>query len=96
MKRPQGFRARIFLPPLLALLFVLHATVRDQLTTGDLQFRVVDSLAQPIAGVNALVTGVNVQGVDANGVPTNPNPTYRQAYRYQPPMSVRVGLEVNF
>jgi hypothetical protein len=34
--------------------------------------------------------------VDANGVPSNPNPTYGQAYRYQPPMSVRVGMEVNF
>lgn len=34
--------------------------------------------------------------VDANGVPSNPNPTYGQAYRYQPPMSVRVGMEVSF
>lgn len=96
MKRPQGFRARIFLSSLLALLFVLPATVRAQLTTGDLQFRVVDSLAQPIGGVNAVVTGTNVQSVDANGIPSNPNPTYGQAYRYQPPMSVRVGMEVNF
>jgi hypothetical protein len=96
MKRPQRFRVNMFLSSLLALLFVLHGTVRAQLTTGDLQFRVVDSLAQPIAGVNAVVTGTNVQGVDANGVPTNPNPTYGQAYRYQPPMSVRVGMEVNF
>lgn len=34
--------------------------------------------------------------VDANGVPSDPNSTYGQAYRYQPPMSVRVGMEVNF
>jgi hypothetical protein len=34
--------------------------------------------------------------VDANGVPSNPNPTYGQAYRYQPPMSVRLGMEVSF
>jgi hypothetical protein len=35
-------------------------------------------------------------GVDENGDPINPNPTYGQAYRYQPPMSVRLGIEVNF
>jgi hypothetical protein len=34
--------------------------------------------------------------VDANGNPFNPNPTYGQAYRYQQPMSIRLGMEVNF
>jgi hypothetical protein len=78
MKRLQGFRTRIFLSSLLALLFVLHATARAQLTTGDLQFRVVDSLAQPIARVNAIVTGTNVQGVNANGsLQTRTQPTVR-------------------
>jgi len=34
--------------------------------------------------------------VDANGNPSDPNPTYGQAYRYQQPMSVRLGMEINF
>jgi hypothetical protein len=34
--------------------------------------------------------------VDANGVPFDPNSTFGQAYRYQPPMSLRVGMEVTF
>jgi hypothetical protein len=35
-------------------------------------------------------------GYDADGNPTIPNPTYGQAYSYQPLMSVRLGMEVNF
>jgi hypothetical protein len=35
-------------------------------------------------------------GIDENGNPTNPNPSYGKAYRYQQPMSVRLGIEVNF
>jgi hypothetical protein len=34
--------------------------------------------------------------LDANGQPSNPNPTYLQPTAYQPPMAARVGLEVNF
>jgi hypothetical protein len=34
--------------------------------------------------------------LDANGQFTYQEPTYGQAYRYQPPMSVRLGMEVNF
>jgi hypothetical protein len=34
--------------------------------------------------------------LDENGNPTNPNPSYGKAYRYQRPMSVRLGIEVNF
>ena len=33
--------------------------------------------------------------MDSNGT-LYPNTTYGQAYRYQPPMSVRLGMEVNF
>jgi hypothetical protein len=35
-------------------------------------------------------------GVDENGNPINPNPIYGQAYTFQPPFSVRLGMEVNF
>ena len=35
-------------------------------------------------------------GIDENGNPINPNPTYGEAYRYQPSMSLRLGLEVGF
>ena len=34
--------------------------------------------------------------VDLNGNPYNPNPYYGQAYRYQQPMSMRLGIEMNF
>jgi len=34
--------------------------------------------------------------VDENGSPIDPNPTYGQAYSYQPSMSVRLGVEVDF
>jgi hypothetical protein len=33
---------------------------------------------------------------DAEGNPTDPNPTYGVATRYQPPMSVRLGLRLDF
>lgn len=33
---------------------------------------------------------------DENGEPINPNPTYGQAYRYQPSFSLRLGIEVGF
>ena len=35
-------------------------------------------------------------GIDENGNPINPNPTYGQAFRYQPSFSLRLGIEVNF
>jgi hypothetical protein len=35
-------------------------------------------------------------GTDENGNPTDPNPTYGRAYRYQQPMSMRLGMEINF
>jgi hypothetical protein len=34
--------------------------------------------------------------VDRDGNPINPNPNYGLTYRYQPPMSFRLGMEVNF
>ena len=34
--------------------------------------------------------------IDVNGNPTITNPTYGQAYRYQPSLSLRLGIEVNF
>ena len=33
---------------------------------------------------------------DNEGNPTYPNPTYGEAYRYQPSFSMRLGIEVNF
>jgi hypothetical protein len=36
------------------------------------------------------------RGLDENGNPTDPNPSYGKAYRYQQPMSVRFGMEVTF
>jgi hypothetical protein len=45
------------------VLLLTHFTVRAQHTTGDLQFRVVDSLGNAISGANAIVTGPQVQGV---------------------------------
>jgi len=35
-------------------------------------------------------------GFDENGDPINLNPTYGQAYRYQPSFSMRLGIEVSF
>lgn len=35
-------------------------------------------------------------GFDTNGNPETPNPRYGQVYRYQPSMSFRLGMEVNF
>jgi hypothetical protein len=34
--------------------------------------------------------------VDENGQPINLNPNYGLAWRYQPPMSIRFGMEVSF
>ena len=48
---------------LLLLIFFLQHPTSAQHITGDLQFRVLDSLGQPVPGVNALVTGNQVQGV---------------------------------
>ncbi len=33
---------------------------------------------------------------DANGNPTNPNPTYGQVRSYQPPAQARLGVEFTF
>jgi hypothetical protein len=33
---------------------------------------------------------------DANGNPVDPSPTYGTPQLFQPPMSVRLGMEVNF
>ena len=32
--------------------------------------------------------------LDENGLPADPNPMYGEPLRYQPPMAVRLGLEV--
>ncbi|MGE5188867.1 MAG: TonB-dependent receptor [Gemmatimonadota bacterium] len=34
--------------------------------------------------------------VDANGNPATPNPNYKRPVQYQPPMAVRLGMEVTF
>lgn len=34
--------------------------------------------------------------IDQNGNGVGPNPSYGKAYRYQPPMAVRLGLEASF
>lgn len=39
---------------------------------------------------------VSYFGTDENGNPVNPNPNYGEAYRYQPSMSMRLGMEVSF
>lgn len=39
---------------------------------------------------------VKYNSVDANGNPTEPNPAYGLPTRFQPPMSMRLGLELNF
>jgi hypothetical protein len=54
---------------LMVLLLAFPGSVHAQLVTGDLQFSVVDSLGDPVPGVNAVVTGPNVQG--ARGGVTN-------------------------
>jgi hypothetical protein len=48
---------------LLVVLTAFNGRAHAQLVTGDLQFSVVDSLGDPVPGVNAVVTGPNVQGV---------------------------------
>jgi len=35
-------------------------------------------------------------GLDENGTPADANPNYGRATRYQPPMAVRLGVEVDF
>jgi carboxypeptidase family protein len=58
------FSVRSIFPPfLLLLIFFLQHTATAQRITGDLQFRVVDSVGHPVTGVNAIVTGPQVQGV---------------------------------
>lgn len=52
---------------LLLLMYLLQHPAIAQHTTGDLQFRVADSLDHPLAEVNVVVTGSNIQG-DRNGV----------------------------
>ncbi len=47
----------------LLVLLLAHSSACAQHTTGDLQFRVVDSLGNAISGVNVKVTGPQVQGV---------------------------------
>ena len=59
---PIGTIARL-VPLLTVSLLALHGSAHAQLVTGDLQFSVVDSLGDPVPGVNAIVTGPNVQGV---------------------------------
>jgi hypothetical protein len=39
---------------------------------------------------------IHYLGVDENGTQILPNPTYGQPTRYFPPMSLRIGMEVNF
>jgi hypothetical protein len=34
--------------------------------------------------------------VDQNGNPVDPNPNYGVPTRYQSPMSIRLGMEINF
>jgi hypothetical protein len=47
----------------LLLISLLQHPAIAQHITGDLQFSVFDSLGQPVPGVNAIITGPNVQGV---------------------------------
>jgi hypothetical protein len=48
---------------LLVFELAFHENTHAQVVTGDLQFSVVDSLGDPVSGVNAVVTGPNIQGV---------------------------------
>jgi len=43
-----------------------------------------------------LKSGNFITGDDASGNQIAPNPTYGQVKLYQPPMSMRLGMEVNF
>ena len=62
MKTTQRyFRSPVFLLSFALLLFA-HCTARAQSTTGDLQFIVTDTLGEPVPGVNAIVTGIHLQG----------------------------------
>ena len=42
------------------------------------------------------INQLHYNGIDENGNPVSPNPEYGQAYRYQQPMSIRLGMEINF
>ncbi len=44
-------------------MILIVPSVNAQSVTGDLQFSVLDSLGEPIAGVNAAVTGSDLQGI---------------------------------
>jgi hypothetical protein len=62
--RPAYAAVNTMVVSLLAVsLLVFHGGARAQQMTGDLQFRVVDSLGNPITGVNITITGSYLQGV---------------------------------
>ncbi|MGE5177568.1 MAG: TonB-dependent receptor [Bacteroidota bacterium] len=42
------------------------------------------------------VDEVHYSTLDVNGNPATPNPNYKKPVQYQPPMAVRLGMEVNF
>lgn len=42
------------------------------------------------------VDEIHYMTMDENGDPASPNPQYRQATAYQPPMGVRLGMQVDF
>jgi hypothetical protein len=44
----------------------------------------------------ALIEQDHYRGTEVNGAQTDPNPYYGQPTAFQPPMSVRLGVEVNF
>lgn len=88
-----------------------RGTVGRTPTIWDLSARFVYEFASVIKGETRLILDVShiasqrkpvdiVQqryiNVDQNGNPVGLNPNYGVAYRYQPPMSVRVGIEVSF
>jgi hypothetical protein len=64
---------------------------------SDIQTRIILDLFH-IASQRKAVD-INQQkylGFDENGDPIYPNPSYGQAYRYQPSFSMRLGIEVSF
>ncbi len=101
---PNGYE-RIFLQPrgtagrtssIWDLNFRL-AYMLPQLTSFDYQARfVVDvfHVASQREAVN--YDQLHYFGIDENGDQINPNPTYGMPISFQPPMSLRLGLEVNF
>ena len=56
-------RSLLCIGSLIALTLVPHCDVQAQRSTGDLQFRIVDSLDHPVPEVNVVVMGSQVQGV---------------------------------